>query len=144
MNVHAVEKKTILIKTEEFVKYETVFDLFKILYNIYKMSNAQKHLDYCYCNQRKSQCWLCKFAEYIKFNNFGNELLRYRQNEYRLLNLADKVWFYIRKIRKDMKELHDDDKLALDFFNQQFDCGTTCFDDIIQNDIIQFNEKYMK
>ena len=23
MNVHAVEKKTILIKTEEFVKYET-------------------------------------------------------------------------------------------------------------------------
>ena len=144
MNVHAVEKKTILIKTEEFVKYETVFDLFKILYNIYKMSNAQKHLDYCYCNQRKSQCWLCKFAEYIKFNNFGNELLRYRQNEYRLLNLADKVWFYIKKIRKDMKELHDDDKLALDFFNQQFDCGTTCFDDIIQNDIIQFNEKYMK
>ena len=144
MNVHAVEKKTIVIKTKEFVKYETVFDLFKILHNIYKMSNAQKHLDYCYCNQRKSQCWLCKFAEYIKFNNFGNELLRYRQNEYRLLNLADKVWFYINKIRKDMKELHDDDKLALDFFNQQFDCGTTCFDDIIKNDIIQFNQKYMK
>ena len=144
MNVHAVEKKTILIKTEEFVKYETVFDLFKILYNIYKMLNAQKHLDYCYCNQRKSQCWLCKLGEYVKYNDFKNELLRYRKNEYRMLNIADKFWFYIRKIKKDMKELHDDDKLALDFFNQQFDCGTTCFDDIIKNDIIEFNEKYMK
>ena len=32
-----------------------------------------------------------------------------------MLNIADKFWFYIRKIKKDMKELHDDDKLALDF-----------------------------
>ena len=115
MNVHAVEKKTIVIKTEEFVKYETVFDLFKIFYNIYKMLNAQKHLDYCYCNQRKSQYWLWKLGEYVKYNDFKNELLRYRKNEYRMLNIADKFWFYIRKIKKGMKELHDDDKLALDF-----------------------------
>ena len=144
MNVHAVEKKTILITTEEFVKYKTVFDLFKILYNIYKMLNAQKHLDYCYCNQRKSQCWLCKFGEYVKYNDFKNELLRYRENEYRMLNIADKFWFYIRKIRKDMKELDPNEKIALDFFNEQYDSGTTSFEDIIKNDIIEFNEKYMK
>ena len=54
MNVEAVEKKTILIKNPDFVKYESVFDLFKILYNIYKMLNAQNHLDYCYCIEKKN------------------------------------------------------------------------------------------
>ena len=58
--------------------------------------------------------------------------------ENRLLNIADKVWFYIRKIKKDMKELDFNEKFALDFFNQEFD---TCFDNIIKNDIIEFNEK---
>ena len=82
------------------------------------MINAQKHLDYCYCNQRKSQCWLCKFAEYVKYNDFKNELLRYRENEYRMLNIAGKVWFYIKKIRKDIKELDPNEKIALDFFNE--------------------------
>ena len=74
---------------------------------------AQNHLDYCYCNQKKNQCWLCKFAEYVKYNDFKNELLRYRENEYRMLNVTDKFWFYIRKIKKDIKELDPNEKIAL-------------------------------
>ena len=54
MNVDTVGKKTISITTGDFVKYKNVLDLFKIMYNIYKMVNAQKHLNYCYCNQKKA------------------------------------------------------------------------------------------
>ena len=135
MNVHAVEKKTIVIKTE-FVKYKTVFDLFKILYSICKMLNTQKHFDYCYCNEGKTQCWLCKFGEYVKNNDVKNDLLRYRQQEDRLLDIADNFWFYIRKIRKDMRE--KDDMHVLTFFD------LIVQNDIIENDIIKFDEEYMK
>ena len=62
MNVHAVEKKTIVIKTEEFVKYETVFDLFKILYNIYKMNlGFEKGKD--------QQSWISVFVAYPTIPN---------------------------------------------------------------------------
>ena len=144
MNVDTVGKKTISITTGDFVKYKNVLDLFKIMYNIYKMVNAQKHLDYCYCNQKKSQCWLCKFSEYVKYNNFKNQSLRYRENKHELLNIADKVWFYIRKIKKDMREVSPNEKIALDFFDEQYNSDTTSFEDIIKNDIIEFNKKYMK
>ena len=142
MNVEAVEKKTILIKKTDFVKYKSVFDLFKILYNIYKMLNAQNHLDYCYCNQKKPQCWLCKFDEYVKYNDFKNELLRYGENEYRMLNLADKFWFYIRKIKRDVEQLNTNEIIALNFFNEQYKNGEMCFEDITKNDIIKFNKEY--
>ena len=143
MNVHAVEKKTILIKTE-FVKYETVFDLFKNLYNICKMFNAENHLDYCYCNEKKNQCWLCKFAECVKYNEFENHLLRYREHENRLLDIAEKFWFYIRKIKRDIERKDTNEKSPLEFFNEQFKSVEMFFDDIIKNDIAKFNEKYMK
>ena len=143
MNVKAVEKKMILIKQTDFVKYESVFDLFKILYHIYKMLNAQNHLDYCYCNEKKTQCWLCKFIEYVKYNDLKNELLRYRENEYRMLNLADKFWFYIRKIKRDVEQLNTNEIIALNFFNEQYKNGEMSFEDIIKNDIIEFNKKYM-
>ena len=87
---------------------------------------------------------MCKFAEYVKYNDFKNELLRYRENEYRMLNVTDKFWFYIRKIKKDIKELDPNEKIALDFFNEQYESGEMCFEDIIKNDIIKFNEKYTK
>ena len=137
MNVEAIEKK-------DFVKYDSVFDLFKILYNIYKMLNAENHLDYCYCNEKKTQCWLCKFSEYIKYNNLKNHLLCYRENECKMLNLADKFWFYIRKIKKDVEQLNTNEIIALNFFNEQYKNREMCFEDIIKNDIIKFNEKYMK
>ena len=87
---------------------------------------------------------MCKFSEYVKYNNFKNQLLRYRENKHELLNIADKVWFYIRKIKKDMREVSPNEKIALDFFDEQYNSDTTSFEDIIKNDIIEFNKKYMK
>ena len=142
MNVHTTEKKTIVIKTE-FVKYNSVLDLFQQLYNINKMFNAEQHLDYCYCNEKKTQCWLCKFSEYVKYNEFGDHLLRFRENEYRLLNVAEKFWFYISKIKRDI-EREETDERCLEFFNEKFKSVEMVFDDIIKNDIKMFNEKYMK
>ena len=114
MNV--VQNKT------DFVKYKTVFDLFKILYNICKMLNEQNYLDYCYCNQKKSQCWVCKFSDYIKYNNLKNQLLRYRENESKMLDLADKFWFYIRKIKKDVEQFN---VIGLNFFDE-FNNNNNC------------------
>ena len=108
------------------------------------MFNAQNHLDYYYCNQNKNQCWLCKFAKYVKYNEFENDLLRYRENENKMLNAAEKFWFYIRKIKRDTEQQDTNEKIALEFFNEQYKSGKMCFEDIIKNDIIKFNEKYMK
>ena len=141
MNVDTIEKKTIVIG-EELLKYETVVGLFKILYNVCKMLNAEQHFDYCYCNLTKNQCWLCKFRVYVKFNDIKENLLRYRENEDRLLDIAYKFSFYIKKIKKD--KLGDDEKFVLDFFNQEFNCKTTSFDEVIRNDIIEFNRENMK
>lgn len=126
-------------------KYQTMYDLFKIMYKLYKMANQQKHFDFCYCNIKTTRCWLCSFVDYMKFNNFGEQLLRWRDSAWRLLDLADKVWFYIRKIKKDMKRLsmyNDNDHNALDFFFLELDCGEMCFEDVIKEDIIDFKYCY--
>ena len=87
---------------------------------------------------------MCKLAEYVKYNDFKNELLRYRENKYRMLNIADKFWFYIRKIKEDVEQLDANEKIALKFFNEQYKNEKMCFEDIIKNDIIKFNKEYMK
>ena len=107
------------------------------------MLNAQNHLDYCYCNEKKPQCWLCKFSEYVKYNDLKNELLCYRENEYKMLDLANKFWFYIRKIKKDVEQL-EANEIVLNFFNEQYKNREMCFEDIIKNDIIKFNKECMK
>ena len=63
----------------------------------------------------------------------------YRENECRMLDLADKFWFYIRKIKKDVEQLNTNKIIALNFFNEQYKNGEMCFEDIIKNDIIKFN-----
>lgn len=138
--MNSVQQKTLIMK-DEFLKYETVFGLFKILYNICKMLNADKHFEYCYCNLSKNQCWLCSFAKYVRNNHIKNDLLRYREEEDRLLDIAYKFRFFTVKIQNEMKKLEDkeQEEFVLDFFNQKFS-----FEDVIRNDIIKFNEKYMK
>ena len=56
-----------------------------------------------------------------------------------MLDLADKFWFYIRKIKKDVEQLNTNKIIALNFFNEQYKNGEMCFEDIIKNDIIKFN-----
>ena len=109
MNVQPTEKKV------DFIKYESVFHLFEILFHVLKMLDEKNHLDYCYCNEKKkTQCWLCKFSEYVKYNNLKNHLLRYRQNESQMLDIAEKFWFYIKKIKEEAKQLNVDE---IKFYN---------------------------
>lgn len=124
-------------------KYQTMYDLFKIMYKLYKLTNPQKHFDFCYCNIKATCCWLCSFVDYMKFNSFGERLLRFRESAWRLLDLADKVWFYIRKIKKDMERLNIYDSNSLDFFFLDIDCGEMCFVNVIEEDIIEY-EHYVQ
>ena len=105
-----------------------------------KMVNFGKHFDYCYCNEKKSECWLCKLGQFVKYNYLQNDLLLYCENKCELLAIADKIWFYIRKVQKDVKELTSNH--ALEFFDQKFDCSS--FDNVIKEDISKFNVKYLK
>ena len=93
---------------------QSVCHLFEILFHVLKMLEEENHLDYCYCNEKKTQCWLCKFSEYVKYNNLKNHLLRYRQNESQMLDIAEKFWFYIKKIKKEAKQLNVD---SIKFYN---------------------------
>ena len=109
MNVQVKEKKV------DFIKYESVFHLFEILFHILKMlEEEENHLDYCYCNEKKTQCWLSKFSEYVKYNNLKNHLLRYQKNESQMLDIAEKFWFHIKKIKKEAKQLNVDE---IKFYN---------------------------
>ena len=142
MNVDATSKKTFVIRTE-IAKYENVFDLFKKLYNNCKMLYSDEHLNYCYCNELKRKCELCHLAEYVKGAEFHNLLLRYRDNEERLLNLAEQYWFYINKIKIDIEREMTNSKNPLEFFEKQLE-NEQCFEETIKKDISKFNEEYMK
>ena len=147
MNVYASEKV-------DFIKYETVFDLFKSMYNVCKMFNADEYIHYCYCNERGSQCFLCKFAKYVSYNEMENYLMIHRENEHKLLDASYKFWFYIMKIRRDGKNSHQyfltklkakDEKNPLQFFDREYVWRykniKMPLDQVMKNDIIIFNEK---
>ena len=59
-----------------------------------------------------------------------------------MLALANKFWFYIRKIKKDVEQL-EANEIVLNLFNEQYKNREMCFEDIIKNDIIKFNKEYM-
>ena len=75
--------------------------------NAVSLVNAPIYFDHCYCDQLKSKCQICKFVEYVKYNNFQSEL-----ENYELLNIVSKVWVLIQEIKQDMKKLN---KTDLDF-----------------------------
>ena len=106
MNVHASDK-------ESFIPHDDVPKLFKELYNICKITEADGHFYYCYCNNKASECYLCKFSNFIYHNKIDEFVLVNRNNKEKLLELVDKVWYYVRKIRKE-------DTDALDFFNKRY------------------------
>lgn len=134
-----IEKKSLVLK-EKIFKYESVFDLFKKLYNLTKMLVADQHFDYCYCNISKNQCWLCHLSEYVRHSDIKNDVLRYRKQEDSLVDIAYRLLYYIKRIRKDNIE-NDDKKITLDFFKQKFDSATS-FDEVIKSDVKDFKKKY--
>lgn len=117
MNVYASEKT-------DFIKFKKVFDLFKTLYNVCKMFNADEQL--------------CKFSEYVHYNKMESYLLVNHENEQILLEITYKFWFYIMKIRRD-------DKDSLEFFTREYVWRykniKMPLNQVIKNDIVLLNEK---
>ena len=102
MNVYVSEKK-------DFIKYENVHQLFKELFNVCKLFDAEGHFYYCYCHRSNGHCDLCKFSKFFYDNRAEKYLLTYRNNEEKLLKVVDNYWIFICKIKKS-------DYTALDFF----------------------------
>ena len=84
--------------------------LFKELFNVCKLFDAEGHFYYCYCNGR---CDLCEFSKYFYDNGAEKYLLTYRNNEEKLLKVVDNYWVFICKIKKS-------DNTALGFFNKEY------------------------
>ena len=144
MNVYAEEKITLVISYENLVQYETVFDLFKSLYNFCKMLKAKEHFEYCYCNCVPDKCLLCKFSDFVIYYNMQDSLLFYRENEERLLEIVDRFHFYIKSIKTEMKRYPIEDD-PLNFFKNEYVWKykniTIKLDEVIRNDIEIFEEK---
>ena len=138
MNTNSIEKKSLVMR-EKLLKYKSVSDLFKKLYNFCKMLTADQHFDNCYCNLTKHQCWLCHLCDYVRHSNIKTDLLRYRKQENSLIDIAYRFLYYIKRIKKD-KLNYDDEKFVLDFFKRKFDC-TTSFDEVIKADIKDFRQR---
>ena len=144
MNVYAEEKVTLVVSYENLVQYETVFELFKSLYNFCKMLQANQHLEYCYCNSVPHNCWLCKFSDFVIYYNVKDNLLFYRENEERLLEIVNRFHFYIKHITSDKKHYKIEDD-PLQFFTNEYVWKyknvEMKLDEVIKNDIIIFKEK---
>ena len=136
-----IEKKSLVLK-EKFLKYESVFDLFKKLYNLSKMLTADQHFDNCYCNVSKNQCWLCNLSDYVRHSDIENDLLRYRKQEDSLVDIAFRLLYYIKRIKNDNIE-NDDKKFALNFFKRKFDCATS-FNEVIKSDLKNFKKSIFR
>lgn len=144
MNIYASDKKN-------FVQYTNVQMLFRELYNVCKIYEAEGHFFYCYCNRKGNQCYLCKFSDFLHYNKKDKYLLIHRNNENKLLEVVDEFCFYISKIKMD-------DQGALDFFNKEYTLNfkdyrnhiyiSMDFDQVIKSSIesIEANsiEKYCK
>ena len=120
MNVSKKEKKAFVMK-ERLLKFKTLNGLFNVLLNLCNLLMADKHYDNCYCNVVYKQCELCNFANYVRYNKIKDELLRNKQCEDYLFDIAYRLLFYIKRIKNDHKLCFDDRKWVLDFFKRKFD-----------------------
>ena len=118
MNVSTKDKKSLVMK-ESLLKYRTLNGLFKILMNLCNLLMKDEHYDNCYCNITFKQCWLCNLVDYVRLNKIKDELLRNKQCEDHLLDIAYRFLFYIKRIKND-RLCYDDRKLVLNFFKRKF------------------------
>ena len=145
MNVYAEEKKN-------FIKYENVQKLFRELFNVFKLFDAEGHFYYCYCHRPViNKCDLCKFSEFFDDKNAEKYLLTYRSDEKKLLEMVGQYWFFICKIKKS-------DHTALDFLNREYSwnfrdyrrgiSASLSLDEVIEsnNELIELNglDKYLR
>ena len=143
MNVYAEKEVTLIVTYKNLLVYDSVYELFKSLYNFCKMLKFRQHLDYCYCNCVPRKCELCLFSDFIIEYNMQDSLLFYRNNEKELLEIVQMFQFYIDRIRAAMKRYpigYD----VLAFFKGEYEWKyqhiTMKLDEVITNDIDIFEE----
>ena len=143
MNVYAQKEISVIVTYKNFLQYESVYELFKSLYNICKMLKFRQHMDYCYCNCVPEKCHLCLFSNFIIQYNIQDSLLYYRNNEQRLLEIVETFQFYLDKIKTAMKRYpigYD----VLEFFKSDYEWKyrniVMKLDEVITYDIEIFEE----
>lgn len=143
MNVYAEKEITFMVTYKNLLVYDSVYELFKSLYNFCKMLKFRQHLDYCYCNCVPRKCELCLFSDFIIEYNMQDSLLFYRNNEKELLEIVQMFQFYIERIKTAMKRYpigYD----VLAFFKGEYEWKyrhiTMKLDEVITNDIDIFEE----
>ena len=143
MNVYAEKQISLIITYKDLLHYDTVYDLFKSLYNFCKMLKFRQHLEYCYCNCTPEKCSLCLFSNFIIEYNMQDSLLFYRNNERELLEIVQMFQFYIDKIKTAMKR-YPIGYNVLAFFEREYVWKyknvTMRLDEVIRNDIDIFEE----
>ena len=137
MNVYAGKKIAITITYENLCQYQSVYDLFKSLYNFCKMLKYRQHMDYCYCNCVPEKCGLCLLSDFIINYNMQDSLIYYRNNEERLLEIVYSFQFYLDRIKTAMKRYsigYD----VLEFFKNKY---TWKYNDVVMelDEIIQYD-----
>ena len=144
MNVYAEKKVTLTITYENLCQYQSVYDLFKSLYNFCKMLKYRQHMDYCYCNCVPEKCSLCLLSDFIINYNMQDSLIYYRNNEEKLLETVYSFQFYLDRIKTAMQRYpigYD----VLEFFKNKYTWKYKDvimeLDEIIQYDIEIFEEK---
>ena len=144
MNVYAEEKIVMVVRYENLLQYDTVFDLFKSLYNFCKMLKSCQHFEYCYCSCLPYRCSLCRFSDFVIDCNIQDKLLSYRENEERLLDMVDKFHFYIKHIKIEIRRYQIDTD-PLQFFTKEylwtFKNVEMKLNEVIKNDIYIFTEQ---
>lgn len=147
MNVYAEKKISLTITYENLCQYQTVYDLFKSLYNFCKMLKFRQHMDYCYCNCTSDKCSLCLLSDFVINYNMQDSLIYYRNNEEKLLEIVYSFQFYLDRIKTAMQRYpigYD----VLEFFKNEYEWKyqdvTMKLDEIIQYDIEIFEENKSK
>ena len=147
MNVYVEEEISIIVTYKNLLQYESVYELFKSLYNFSKMLKFRQHMDYCYCNCVTEKCHLCKFSDFVIHYNIEHSLIYYREKEERLLEIVDRFHFYIKRIKGEMKRYpigYD----PLEFFKNEYEWKfrnvVMKLDEVIRNDIEIFEENQRK
>ena len=142
MNVYAEKEIQVTITYKNLLQYNSVYELFKSLYNFCKMLKFREHIDYCYCNCLPEKCNLCRFSDFVIQYNMQDSLLYYRENEKELLEIVHRFHFYIEKIKTEMKNYpigYD----PLQFFKREYQWkfGNIVMelDEVIKNDISIFH-----
>ena len=143
MNVYAEKEISLIVTYKNLLTYESVYELFKSLYNFCKMLKFKQHLEYCYCNCTPEKCHLCLFSDFIIQHDIQDSLLFHRNNERELLEIVQMFQFYIDRIKTAMKRYpigYD----VLAFFKGEYKWKykniTMQLDEVITNDINIFEE----